>query len=169
MSGSTTPKETADQSAEPTRKRTCRVVEQTAASSRSRRAIAKPSAEKERSITDQPTAAKAPSKGGPSKKEKGSRSAPVTGKRKKSDEATPTDGEASTSKKQKTLSTGSGEKNDAVNIPAEKTDIGENGSSGRSYWLMKAEPESRIVKGVDVKFSIDDLKEAHRPEPWDGM
>lgn len=41
-------------------------------------------------------------------------------------------------------------------------------SSSRSYWLMKAEPESRFEKGVDVKFSIDDLKEAKEPEPWDG-
>lgn len=38
----------------------------------------------------------------------------------------------------------------------------------KSYWLMKAEPESRMEKGVDVKFSIDDLREANEPEPWDG-
>ncbi|PGH34895.1 hypothetical protein GX50_02246 [[Emmonsia] crescens] len=37
----------------------------------------------------------------------------------------------------------------------------------KSYWLMKAEPESRMEKGVDVKFSIDDLREANEPEPWD--
>lgn len=37
-----------------------------------------------------------------------------------------------------------------------------------SYWLMKAEPESRIERGKDVKFSIDDLKNALAPEPWDG-
>ena len=37
-----------------------------------------------------------------------------------------------------------------------------------NYWLMKAEPESRIVKGKDVKFSIDDLKAAKEPEAWDG-
>ncbi|KKZ66407.1 hypothetical protein EMCG_07911 [[Emmonsia] crescens] len=37
----------------------------------------------------------------------------------------------------------------------------------KSYWLMKAEPESRMEKGVDVKFSIDDLREATEPEPWD--
>jgi hypothetical protein len=43
------------------------------------------------------------------------------------------------------------------------------GPEGRSYWLMKAEPESRLVKGVDVKFSIDDLAAAAMPEPWDGM
>lgn len=36
------------------------------------------------------------------------------------------------------------------------------------YWLMKAEPESRIEKGVDVKFSIDDLAAKQEPEGWDG-
>ncbi|KAL4929137.1 EVE domain-containing protein [Aspergillus undulatus] len=41
--------------------------------------------------------------------------------------------------------------------------------SGRSYWLMKAEPESRFEKGKDVKFSIDDLRNAQEPEPWDGV
>ncbi|KAL4887949.1 PUA-like domain-containing protein [Aspergillus ambiguus] len=45
----------------------------------------------------------------------------------------------------------------------------EKDHSGRSYWLMKAEPESRFEKGVDVKFSIDDLRERTKPEPWDGV
>jgi hypothetical protein len=36
------------------------------------------------------------------------------------------------------------------------------------YWLMKAEPESRMEKGVDVKFSIDDLASRTEPEGWDG-
>ena len=40
---------------------------------------------------------------------------------------------------------------------------------GPAYWLMKAEPESRIEKGKDVKFSIDDLEAATEPEGWDGM
>ena len=40
---------------------------------------------------------------------------------------------------------------------------------GKQYWLMKAEPESRVKKGVDVKFSIDDLRNAKEPEGWDGM
>lgn len=40
---------------------------------------------------------------------------------------------------------------------------------GPSYWLMKAEPDSRIEKGKDVKFSIDDLKVATAPEGWDGV
>ena len=36
------------------------------------------------------------------------------------------------------------------------------------YWLMKAEPESRIEKGRDVKFSIGDLAVRTEPEGWDG-
>ncbi|KAH8777632.1 PUA-like domain-containing protein, partial [Diaporthe sp. PMI_573] len=40
---------------------------------------------------------------------------------------------------------------------------------GRQYWLMKAEPESRIENGVDVRFSIDDLAAKSEPEPWDGI
>ena len=38
----------------------------------------------------------------------------------------------------------------------------------RQFWLMKAEPESRIEKGQDVKFSIDDLMSKTEPEGWDG-
>ncbi len=37
------------------------------------------------------------------------------------------------------------------------------------YWLMKAEPDSRIEKGHDVKFSIDDLQAKTEPEAWDGQ
>ena len=44
----------------------------------------------------------------------------------------------------------------------------EEEDSDRSYWLMKAEPESRMEKGVDVKFSIDDLRATTVPEPWNG-
>jgi len=40
---------------------------------------------------------------------------------------------------------------------------------GKQYWLMKAEPDSRLENGVDVKFSIDDLRNAKEPEGWDGM
>ena len=52
--------------------------------------------------------------------------------------------------------------------PIQDVEEESDGSDGPSYWLMKAEPESRIEKGVDVKFSIDDLKAATEPEPWDG-
>ncbi|TAQ87605.1 hypothetical protein B7494_g4039, partial [Chlorociboria aeruginascens] len=40
-------------------------------------------------------------------------------------------------------------------------------SADRQYWLMKAEPESRLEKGHDIKFSIDDLAAKTEPEPWD--
>ncbi|CAM0135296.1 hypothetical protein VKS41_000120 [Umbelopsis sp. WA50703] len=59
-----------------------------------------------------------------------------------------------------------------------KQDIISNGTSlaikmdksGYTHWLMKAEPESRVVKGKDVKFSIDDLKAMENStSQWDGV
>jgi hypothetical protein len=44
----------------------------------------------------------------------------------------------------------------------------EEESESRRYWLMKAEPETRIEKGKDVKFSIDDLAACDEPQAWDG-
>ncbi|KAI0241454.1 hypothetical protein L0F63_005670 [Massospora cicadina] len=42
--------------------------------------------------------------------------------------------------------------------------------NGGQYWLMKAEPESRLVNGVDVKFSIDDLEaQPRQTSAWDGV
>ncbi|KAF8635005.1 hypothetical protein AX15_000589 [Amanita polypyramis BW_CC] len=40
--------------------------------------------------------------------------------------------------------------------------------STNQYWLLKAEPESRIVKGKDVKFSVDDF-ETVGTSPWEGV
>jgi len=40
--------------------------------------------------------------------------------------------------------------------------------STQKYWLMKAEPNSRVVKGKDVKFSIDDF-ELVDSTPWEGV
>ncbi|CEJ94312.1 Putative AT DNA binding protein [[Torrubiella] hemipterigena] len=40
---------------------------------------------------------------------------------------------------------------------------------GEWYWLMKAEPETRMENGVDVRFSIDDLRSKTEPEGWDGI
>ena len=47
-------------------------------------------------------------------------------------------------------------------------DITRTPHGARSFWLMKAEPLSRMEKGKDVKFSIDDLRAAKEPEGWDG-
>ncbi|KAI0304168.1 PUA-like domain-containing protein [Russula brevipes] len=40
--------------------------------------------------------------------------------------------------------------------------------SDTACWLMKAEPNSRIVRGKDVKFSVDDF-EAVGTTPWEGV
>ncbi|RDA86856.1 hypothetical protein CP532_1394 [Ophiocordyceps camponoti-leonardi (nom. inval.)] len=52
--------------------------------------------------------------------------------------------------------------NTAVNPEAPRHD-------GEWYWLMKAEPEPRFENGVDVSFSIDDLRAKTEPEGWDGI
>ena len=52
--------------------------------------------------------------------------------------------------------------------PATEAAAEEDSRPGPQYWLMKAEPESRIEKGKDVKFSIDDLAACSEPQPWDG-
>ncbi|KAM5343414.1 hypothetical protein ACJ41O_011951 [Fusarium nematophilum] len=56
---------------------------------------------------------------------------------------------------------------DVDSIPTTNPDAPKH--DGQWYWLMKAEPESRIVNGVDVKFSIDDLRDKDEPEGWDGI
>ncbi|XP_059041565.1 thymocyte nuclear protein 1 isoform X7 [Mustela lutreola] len=57
------------------------------------------------------------------------------------------------------------------NSSHEKTSASKNcGKNLSSYWLMKSEPESRLEKGVDVKFSIEDLKaEPKQTACWDGV
>ncbi|KAF2224602.1 PUA-like domain-containing protein, partial [Elsinoe ampelina] len=63
----------------------------------------------------------------------------------------------------------------AVNTDNTTPDVKADASTGdRSYWLMKAEPESRLEstasgKQVDISFTIDDLKNKKGPEPWDGI
>jgi len=44
-----------------------------------------------------------------------------------------------------------------------------NDDARPKYWLMKAEPNSRIENGIDVRFSIDDLAAVTEPEPWEGV
>lgn len=59
----------------------------------------------------------------------------------------------------------------------EKVNAGEDleqVSSGKQYWLMKAEQEDReepLANGemFNTKFTIDDLKSKGGPEPWDGQ
>ncbi|PSN73819.1 DUF55-domain-containing protein, partial [Corynespora cassiicola Philippines] len=37
------------------------------------------------------------------------------------------------------------------------------------FWLLKAEPLPRYENGVNVAFSIDDLRKCTEPEPWSGV
>ncbi|ELR48562.1 Thymocyte nuclear protein 1, partial [Bos mutus] len=57
------------------------------------------------------------------------------------------------------------------NSSLQKTPVFEDsGEALSSYWLMKSEPESRLEKGVDVKFSIEDLQAQPRQTTcWDGV
>ncbi|CAK5274525.1 unnamed protein product [Mycena citricolor] len=41
-------------------------------------------------------------------------------------------------------------------------------SAAEKYWLLKAEPDTRIVKGKDVKFSVDDFEQV-KTSPWEGV
>ncbi|KAI9599052.1 thymocyte nuclear protein 1-like protein [Syncephalis fuscata] len=59
---------------------------------------------------------------------------------------------------------------DSANIPNSSLIISSTESVSANYWLMKAEPETRIVKGKDVKFSIDDLAAIpNATASWDGV
>ncbi|PBP20803.1 EVE domain protein, partial [Diplocarpon rosae] len=50
---------------------------------------------------------------------------------------------------------------------SQKINPPEQASTGRQFWLLKAEPESRFERGKNIKFSIDDLAAKTEPEPWD--
>jgi hypothetical protein len=62
---------------------------------------------------------------------------------------------------------GTDEKLDGLTANESDRDVVDE-DKGEQYWLMKAEPDSRVENGVDVKFSIDDLMNAKAPEGWDG-
>ncbi|ATY64608.1 AT DNA binding [Cordyceps militaris] len=56
---------------------------------------------------------------------------------------------------------------DVDSIPAVNPDAPKH--EGEWYWLLKAEPETRMENGHDVRFSIDDLRAKTKPEGWDGI
>lgn len=61
-----------------------------------------------------------------------------------------------------------GKKGAAINFVEGLTQPDEVGAADYQYWLMKAEPDTRIEKGIDVAYPIDKLAMATEPEPWDG-
>lgn len=77
--------------------------------------------------------------------------------------------EASTRNSSVSIPMSSKKKRKAAKAKAAEGSEVEESTYDSQYWLMKAEPDSRIEKGKDVKFSIDDLKSATSPEPWDGV
>lgn len=174
-------KTAADSTGAPATKTPKKVIEQTASSSRpSRTSLAEAAAPRStrssisrKPVPDQPT--------------KNATKASVNRTAKKSATKTATKAEATNGRKRgksaKTTSdeeeaSAPGEKSSVlVDVPirekhavaAEAEEEAEVNGEGPSYWLMKAEPGSRIEKGKDIKFSIDDLEAANEPEGWDGM
>ncbi|GAA5846330.1 hypothetical protein JCM11251_004056 [Rhodosporidiobolus azoricus] len=53
-------------------------------------------------------------------------------------------------------------------MPAKRSKPSDNDQPTYTHWLIKAEPDSRIEKGIDVKFSIDDLEE-QKTSTWEGV
>ncbi|CAI9624601.1 unnamed protein product [Staurois parvus] len=51
-----------------------------------------------------------------------------------------------------------------------RSDSNEKPKEEYHFWLMKSEPESRIEKGMDMKFGIEDLKaQPDQRACWDGV
>ncbi|XP_040848583.1 thymocyte nuclear protein 1 [Ochotona curzoniae] len=64
----------------------------------------------------------------------------------------------------------SGEASDQVDSTSPEKASTNREKAPSSHWLMKSEPESRLEKGVDVKFGIEDLKaQPKQTACWDGV
>ncbi|KAL1961092.1 hypothetical protein VTO42DRAFT_4980 [Malbranchea cinnamomea] len=153
------------------KKRNKRVFEETAASSRPKRVAVSPPRKRTRSASAAANPITTASRKQIVRRAKG-----VAGKKAATTTKTPSaSGKAGRPPKKKMRgrhpsgATEPAEDEPIANGKAKEEDEDESEEDHRSYWLMKAEPESRLEKGVDVKFSIDDLREAKEPEPWDGV
>ncbi|XP_074072382.1 thymocyte nuclear protein 1 [Macrotis lagotis] len=98
---------------------------------------------------------------------------PRRGKRPRRGAAEP-EMEASSGKRVKATKTGTVNKPviEAETSDSPKKDLTtiECGNEPSGYWLMKSEPESRLEKGVDVKFGIEDLRaQPQQTACWDGV
>lgn len=60
------------------------------------------------------------------------------------------------------------QKTEKTSTPVNTNDNKNDTENTQGYWLMKAEPSTRLVNGYDVKFSIDDLEELGESD-WDGV
>lgn len=75
---------------------------------------------------------------------------------------------ASALKREKGVDTATANQGQGAGGGAVVAGANEEKAGGHRFWLMKAEPETRIEKGKDVKFSIDDLAACDEPQGWDG-
>lgn len=89
-----------------------------------------------------------------------------TPKTEKVDKAVKKDQADKTNKPNATESRDVSETPDIDSIPTRNPNAPKH--DGEWYWLMKAEPETRMENGIDVRFSIDDLRAKEKPEGWDG-
>ncbi|KAI5808556.1 AT DNA binding protein [Peziza echinospora] len=72
--------------------------------------------------------------------------------------------------KQKWVKTEKDAANTPIPISTTRQPSPEASSVSRSYWLIKSEPTTRLVNGIDVKFSIDDLASiGDAGEGWNGV
>ncbi|XP_008565355.1 PREDICTED: thymocyte nuclear protein 1 isoform X2 [Galeopterus variegatus] len=90
--------------------------------------------------------------------------------RKRSAAAAGPDKKGLSGKRTKTENSGEASAKVENSSPQKISDSKNCGKNLSSHWLMKSEPESRLEKGVDVKFGIEDLKaQPKQTACWDGV
>ncbi|EYB27158.1 hypothetical protein FG05_12606 [Fusarium graminearum] len=130
-----------------------------------RQAASKTQSEPEAAPVTKTNTPKKPAKAAAQKQEKEPKSSPKQQKLAAKEAAKP---KKSAKKQEAPIGTrAESEDPDIDSIPTTNPDAPRH--DGQWYWLMKAEPETRIENGVDVKFSIDDLRAKTEPEGWDGI
>ena len=150
---------------QPKRNRTKKEAEKTASSSRPNRTLLA-AANEPRSLRSSVSSVSSPVKvsSSPPAGKRSSRKAKGNGAR-KSKKGNQSEHDQQVRKRQANISVEVSPEGQTETIAATE----EADNDGPAYWLMKAEPNSRIEKGRDVKFSIDDLQAATVPEAWDGV
>ncbi|KAF0645890.1 hypothetical protein FPSE5266_07772 [Fusarium pseudograminearum] len=151
----------------PPRKRSAPEASEEAAPKRRslRQAASKTQPEAEAAPVTKTSPPKKPAKATVKKQEKEPKPSPKQQKPAAKEAAKPK--KPATKQEAKTGTRAESEDPDIDSIPTTNPDAPRH--DGQWYWLMKAEPETRIENGVDVKFSIDDLRAKTEPEGWDGI
>lgn len=70
--------------------------------------------------------------------------------------------------KRRIKANGAAKQADKADPAASSTSVA--GQDSSKAWLMKAEPDSRIEKGIDIAFGIDKFEAMpNKTTPWDGV